>query len=94
VGTFEHTHMRTCALTHLYTRTPVNVFASVPHGGVSALQKDLRQLLSFVRQAQTVDTTGIEPLHSVLEDIPMRLRDDVAEETGDVGSQICHGVPS
>ncbi|VDN01440.1 unnamed protein product [Thelazia callipaeda] len=41
---------------------------------------NLKQAVSYANQLKLVDTTGIEPLETLLENIPCPLRDDIVDE--------------
>lgn len=40
---------------------------------------NLSRILDFVEQLQAIDTDGVAPMAHPLGDVPLRLRDDVAE---------------
>jgi aspartyl-tRNA(Asn)/glutamyl-tRNA(Gln) amidotransferase subunit C len=45
-----------------------------------AIKKDLSKILSYVEKLNEIDTTGVEPLIHISDEVNV-LRDDVAEET-------------
>ena len=53
---------------------------------VPALQTELNEVMGLIEQLQSIDTTGVEPLAhplSVIGEIGLRLREDVALPTHD-----------
>lgn len=63
------------------------------------MQTELNQVLGLIEQLQSVDTQGVEPLThplSALEDIELRLRDDVAQApaTAERREQLMSNAPA
>ena len=51
------------------------------------IREDFKRMLEFVAQLQEVDTTGVEPLIHMTDEIN-RLRPDVAEETNETAAML------
>ncbi len=58
---------------------------------VAALVPELNNILGWVEQLSAVDTEGVEPLATVIEQ-KLRLRDDVIDD-GDVRDQVLANAP-
>lgn len=51
----------------------------LPEGGYEKMQRDFAKMVEFVEQLRTVDTTGVEPLTSMTQEVN-RFRPDVVSE--------------
>jgi len=63
----------------------------------SHVRQELNEMLALIAQLQSVDAKGVEPLAhplSVIEDVQLRLREDVAEVGAEVGSAVSAAVPT
>jgi len=45
-------------------------------------QQDFENILQFFRQIQVVDTKNVEPLYSILDNVQLETREDVALKSG------------
>lgn len=51
----------------------------LPEGSYEKMQRDFAKMVEFVEQLRTVDTTGVEPLTSMTQEVN-RFRPDVVSE--------------
>jgi len=64
---------------------------SVPAEELSGLAKELNGLLDWVEQLKEVDTTGVEPMTSVVA-VTLPMREDVITD-GDVAEKVLANAP-
>lgn len=55
-------------------------------------QEKVGGILTWVEQLQKIDTDGIEPLRSVIDDLPLKQREDKITD-GDIQSDILSNAP-
>jgi len=62
----------------------------------SHVRQELNEMLALIAQLQSVDAKGVEPLAhplSVIEDVQLRLREDVAEVGSDASAALSRREP-
>lgn len=58
---------------------------------IATMQKDISNLFELIKQVEKVDTTGVEPLFSVI-DHSITMRDDIVND-GNIAEQIVQNAP-
>ena len=64
---------------------------AVSEGEVAAMTGELNNILNWVEQLGEVDTSGVEPLHTVIHN-KLRLREDVITD-GDIRDAVLANAP-